>query len=822
MTLENKQSRISLDPAGVPEELRMLPRWICWRYEVRDGKETKVPISPKAGKLMDATQLANGHPFAEALQALEKDSSLAGIGFLLGEGITGIDLDDCIDEHGTLSAPAQGIVYEFASYTEYSPSGTGVKIFIRGNKSEGVTKCASTALPGMSKIEVYDKKRFFAVTGHRVENTPATVNDSQAALDRLCAGLWSGANPKPQTAASVDKHAAGFVGSDDELIRIAMSAKNGAKFNALWNADTSGHGNDDSVADLALCSMLAFWTGNDSARIDLLFRRSGLYRQKWERDDYRNRTIAKAIESCREAYQGVSRDGSRQHVDLRAPTRSPVDGIGSIDPVTGRFILSPKQTLPTAMAFVEGNYSQHGQRSLVFHAGEFLHWRCNRYVPIEANAIRHQLYAWLHEALRVGQNGVLVPFDANSRTVDSAVDAVRAHVHLDGVTTVPSWLIHPSGLPKPTELVSCRSSNVHIPTRRVLPATPSLFTTCSLDFEFDPHAPEPTKWLSFLRDLWGEDHQSVELLQEWFGYSLTADTSQQKMLLIIGPKRCGKGTIARVLTGLLGKDNVASPTPAGLVNEFGLQSLIGKSVAIMGDAKFSCPNVGIAMERMLAISGEDAITINRKYLGAVTLRLPTRIVVLTNDIPEVPDASGAWLSRFLVLRLTETFLGRENLGLTEELLEELPGILLWAMEGFDRLKGRGRFVPAASSSQITHEMEVRSSPILSFVAQCCDVGAGARVEVEPLYGRYLRWLTETGSEQKPSRQQFGKDLLAAVPTVNRRRGTAASFYDGIDLKSDDATTTSAEVPSRTVATVAFVSHQKKETKEGGEERAGEK
>lgn len=307
MTLENKQPHVGFDPAGVPEELRMLPRWICWRYEVRDGKETKVPISPKTSKLTDATKLANGHPLAEALQALEKDSSLAGIGFLLGDGIAGIDLDDCIDEHGTLSAPAESIVDEFASYTEYSPSGTGVKIFIRGKKPAGVTGCTTPGEPGLSKIEVYDQKRYFAVTGHRIEDSPATVNDLQAALVGLCARLWPEKELSKATAASSrSSPAQGFQGSDNELIQCAIAAKHGEVFRDLWNGDTTKYNGDESVADLALCGKLAFWTGKDRERMDRLFRTSGLFRPKWDahrgEKTYGQMTIGVAIESCREVY----------------------------------------------------------------------------------------------------------------------------------------------------------------------------------------------------------------------------------------------------------------------------------------------------------------------------------------------------------------------------------------------------------------------------------------------------------------------------------------------------------------------------------------
>ena len=142
------------------------------------------------------------------------------------------------------------------------------------------------------------------------------------------------------------------------------------------------------------------------------------------------------------------------------------------------------------------------------------------------------------------------------------------------------------------------------------------------DFDLDLNAPRPEAWYRFLESLWPDDKQSVATLQEMFGYLLTLDTRQQKIFLLVGPKRSGKGTIARVLTGIVGKGNVAAPTLAGMATNFGLWSLIGKSVAIISDARLSGRADQVAVvERLLSISGEDAITIDRKNLQPLTCRV---------------------------------------------------------------------------------------------------------------------------------------------------------------------------------------------------------
>jgi putative DNA primase/helicase len=308
------------------------------------------------------------------------------------------------------------------------------------------------------------------------------------------------------------------------------------------------------------------------------------------------------------------------------------------------------------------------------------------------------------------------------------------------------------------------------------------FNVNGLDFDPVPNVAPPMEWLGFLHQLFEDDIQSQELLQEWFGYSLTPDTCQQKMLLMVGPRRSGKGTIARVLTQLVGQGNVCGPTTSSLAGPFGLQPLIGKSLAIVSDARFSGENISTVVERLLCISGEDAVTIDRKYLGSVTMKLFVRFMFLSNELPRLGDASGALAGRFLILRLTKSFYGQEDHGLTERLLAELPGILNWAIEGWRRLRERGHFVLPQSVEDAVQDLEDLASPVGAFVRERCIVEPGRRVQLDDLYAAWKTWCTEDGRNIVSNRQSFGRDLAAAVPGIaSRRNRSTGRFYDGIGL-----------------------------------------
>lgn len=459
--------------------------------------------------------------------------------------------------------------------------------------------------------------------------------------------------------------------------------------------------------------------------------------------------------------------------------------LGTRDPATGKLVLSPKRTLPTAQAYIAEFHEHPEGRTLHSYAGLLLDWRNNRYAEIEDEAIKQRLQSWLHQSLkpvcdRETEEIKLVPFDSNPTTVKAGVDSIRSFAHLPVTTASPSWLCDSKTKPLATEILPCRSTLLHLPTMTHLPATPALFTTNALDFDPDPNAPEPMLWHQFLHQLFDGDLEALELLQDWFGYCLTGDTSQQKMLLLVGPKRSGKGTIGRVLKELVGGGNACGPTTSSLAGPFGLQPLIGKTLAIVSDARFTGENIPTVVERLLCISGEDPLTVDRKFLGSVTMKLPTRFMFMTNELPKMNDASGALAGRFVILRLIHSFYGKEDPDLTHKLLAELPGILNWSIEGWKRLRERKRFIQPQSVEDVVRDLENLASPVGAFVREECVVGAGRRTSVDELYGAWKRWCESEGRNIVPSKSTFGRDLSAAVPGVVCRRGTGnARFYEGI-------------------------------------------
>ena len=255
----------------LPSELFEYKQWVLWRKVEVNGRITKVPISPWSGKAAACDKPQTWSTYRHVRYALRR-FPCDGIGFVFtgADPFCGIDLDHCRQVNGTIAPEARDIIRRFGSYTELSPSGTGAHVLIKA-KLHGKGRRSE-------RIEIYNSGRYFTMTGKHLSNTPFAIHDRQQALEGVIAELF----PPEVSLPSAALGNSGSV-SDEDLIERAKNARNGDRFRRLWAGDASDYDNEHSRADLALCRTLAFWCGGDCERIDRLFRRSGLMREKWDR-----------------------------------------------------------------------------------------------------------------------------------------------------------------------------------------------------------------------------------------------------------------------------------------------------------------------------------------------------------------------------------------------------------------------------------------------------------------------------------------------------------------------------------------------------------
>ena len=243
-------------------------------------------------------------------------------------------------------------------------------------------------------------------------------------------------------------------------------------------------------------------------------------------------------------------------------------------------VLDPKDPRASARAFLKERHTTDAQQTLYYHQCEFFSYNGCCYPPTDSKTVRAELWAFLDEGVTTDRK----PFQPTTSKVNNVVDALEGLANLPASVKPPTWLKGP-GEPA-REIVACANGLYHLPSGKLLPPTPSFYSHNSLNFDYDETAAPPVLWLEFLNEIWPDDQESVDTLQQAFGYCLTPDTSQQKILMLVGPKRSGKGTIGRVLRSVVGPDNVCAPTLASLSTNFGLAPLIGRTLAIVADARF--------------------------------------------------------------------------------------------------------------------------------------------------------------------------------------------------------------------------------------------
>ena len=806
---------------GIPAELKGLDQWVLWDYVLKGNDWTKPPYRAKNN------EPSTWDKYAAVISRYKGNGGFAGVGFVFSpdDPYCGIDLDECIDpQTDRPSDQAAAIISRLASYCEKSPSGRGVKLIVRARKPDGRCKFAFNA-PGLKQVEVYDRLRYFTITGRRLEGTPAGVEDRQGVLDRLfaCGFRADDGEEPPETTAALDELERQLKsGTFHGVATDEMSAERRAVlYLEKCPGAISGRGGHNTTFRIARVVVWELDLGAERGFQLLWTHYNPTCDPPWSERELRHK--------CEDA------DASNGYRKPRGCLlNADRGGRGKASEPEGRGVgkTPPAGPPPTAEQLdeVQVNAEPDDPHDLASHflgltdlwgrprpdAGvpllrrwqeEWVEWRNGAYrVVIEKDvrarvnrSIKEQfdcLYrvAWLNATPKERKKLLVLP--VRSKLETDVLHAMAGLTLLPDTVEPPAWINREPPFPADEMLVT-RNCLLRLPTfvngnpaDAVLPPTPDFFSFNALDFEFDWNPPEPAGWLDFLRRLWPDDPQSVTALQEWFGYCLTPDTSQHKILLLVGPTRSGKGVIMTILRSLVGKTNTAGPTLASLGTQFGLWPLMGKTLAVIGDARLSGKTDRSPItERLLTISGEDAITIDRKNMRPVTMRLPLRFAIVSNELPSLPDASGALAKRFFVLQTKQSWYGKENRRLTGQLLGELPGILLWAVKGWQDLRERGHFVQPNSTLDLVSDMEDSGSTVRVFARECCRTNPDASVGRQDLYRVWKCWCEERGYHPGTD-SSFGRNLHAAFPSIQSGRprtgGSRGRHYLGIALGADEA------------------------------------
>jgi putative DNA primase/helicase len=449
----------------------------------------------------------------------------------------------------------------------------------------------------------------------------------------------------------------------------------------------------------------------------------------------------------------------------------------TLDPeVADRLWPSPNAPLDVAHQFLDRFYAREGECLLRFWRDDFYVWGGARWSVVDAADLDAQVTAALADAeyFSAAKVPILLAWHP---------DKSKTAKVLHSLSRSPR-VFRDSSLEPDTGAVDFANGVLDLGSRALKPATPARFNVTSLPFRFDPDAGSPTRWLAFLDEVL-MDEESIALLQEWFGYVISADTRLQRFLFMLGPSRSGKGTIVRTLEALLGPENVAAPTSGEIATRFGLSPIIGKSLAVVQDASFSGRDGRMVVERLKTLTGKDSTQIDRKNRDAWFGRPSARWMIVSNEMLSLIDSSGALMRRMAgpIETARELSDAEINEDLDDELAVEMGAILLWALDGLERLASqRWKFTSPQLARNIRREMVEMMSPIKAFARECfVATGEGYFTDSMTVYGAYRLWCAAGGRDPMPP-TVFGKDMKSGLKLDRKRRRISGGPVWGYEVE----------------------------------------
>ncbi|MCI8855688.1 MAG: nucleoside triphosphatase [Clostridiaceae bacterium] len=759
-----------------PAELKSLPQWV-----VRRGK---VPINPRMGDGAKAGQPNTWATFEEAVQA---SASYDGIGFEFhNNGVVGVDLDRVIDpETGIADPAALEAVERLNSYTEYSPSGTGLHIYVRG-------KIPVNGRKGGAR-EMYQAKRYFTVTGKPFGDVRPLADRSKEIVELFAEWFPDKSAPMPQKSTS----SAPIDLSDAELITKIKRSKNGALFSALWDDwETSGY-KSHSEADIALCNILAFWTGNDADRMDRLFRSSSLMRQKWDRrqsgSTYGAITIQNAISSTQQTY------------DPQALFKRKAAGItiGSASGPVKLADLHPEKNDRYGWSDIgNGNLFADWYKDIARYVPERKKWYVytgKRWEPDTGNLHAMELCKKLADQLAI--YALSLPEGALRDAYRKFVEKWQARKNRETILKDAASVRHVSleVFDKEPYMFNCENGTLNLRTKDFHAHTPADMLSMISGVVYDPAA-KSELWERVVNDCMQGDADKAVFLQKAMGYGLTGDTSEECFFLLYGAtSRNGKGTVTDVYMKLQGDygrtakpDTIAQKQTAnGSGPSDDIARLAGARVVNISE-----PDKKMVLSAALVktLTGNDKITARFLHENSFEFYPQFKFFINTNYLPKVTDTTLFSSGRVKVIPFERHFSESEqDKGLKKELAksQHLSGILNWCLEGLRLMQETG-FAPPAAVLSATADYQRDSDKIARFIDDMMELNMIGEIRTEDAYHEYQSWCLRNGQapDGMPTfKQSMGAYSESIVIKRTRPRGAGRNaspcwFICGVSWKTN--------------------------------------
>ena len=751
---------------NLPKELKENALFCLWKYEMRNGRKTKVPYQTN-GKRADSSNKAC---FSDFDTVANLTQSYDGIGMGMFQPFVAVDIDHCVDG-GKLSDMATDIVETLNSYTEYSPSESGVRIVAKADtlSYDKVKYYINNQKIGLEVYVAGMTNKFVTLTGNTICEAPIAerTNEIMAILDKYM--------QKPVVALNPKKIVGSYL-SDESIIEKSAKSKQGEKFSALWNGEFE---TSHSEADQALCAVLAFWCGGDTEQMDRLFRKSKLYREKWERNDYREMTLQKALMQTKEFYKPVKSNANTDFNDelQRLIELNPADttkypwtdiGAGKLFADFYKAVLRYVPERRTWFDYQAGTWSADigGLKAMR---------RCME--------LANLLHLYALEIKDEHQRKSYMDYSKRWQTHGYRVNVLKdAQVH------------HPiSFLEFDTDpyIFNCSNGTLHLDTGKFTEHISSDLLTKKSSVAYEPSA-HSKRWNNFISEIMSNDQERALFLQKVFGYALSGDTHHE-CILYGATTRNGKGTLCESVLKVFGSYGCTSRPETIAQKNSTNSSQPSEDVARLAGIRFvniAEPGKSLVLNAALVknMTGND--TINARFLheNSFDFAPQFKLYINTNYLPVVNDMTVFTSGRVIIIPFERHFdESEQDKGLKHEFMkpEVQSAILNWLLVGYKQLQLHGLKMPQ-SVINATDQYEHDSNKTLLFIEDCLEEGTDYEERTSEVYNRYKSWCIENG-QYAESMKNF-KQSLSAVVEVKRKRpksgGEKTTMVIGYRLISD--------------------------------------
>ena len=741
----------------ITKYLKENAKFCNWKYETHDGRLTKVPYNPHTN---NKASVNNANTFTDFNSVINALDNYDGIGIRVDGKIIAIDLDHCI-ENEKLCSWSEEIVSHFQdTYIEISPSGKGLRIILLAPDNYSYDK--ENYYIKKNNVEVYvagATNRFVTITGNAIQK--ADVVEKMDGFQWLI-DTYMKRESKKET--NIFQTRESYL-TDESVIQKVMSSKQVDKFNKLWNGNISDYPSH-SESDLALISILAFYCNGNKEQIDRLYRKSSLFRAKW--DEYRGTktygeiTIDTALNEMKEFYSPIIKTSPMEDFD------DDFEKLSSLNPIdVSKY---PWTDIGAGMLFAD------------FYQNEL------RYVPERKSWFHYEDGIWTQDigglkAMKFCMNlanllhmYALKIEDEHKRKIYMDYSKKwQSHNYRVNILK-DAQVYHPisiSEFDNDPYIFNCKNGTLDVRKRTCLEHNSSDKLTKISGVIFNPKA-HSDRWDNFILEIMSEDKEKAKFLQKIFGYGLTGDTRHECMTILYGAStRNGKGTLCESVLKVLGSYGCTA-RPETLAQKSNTNSSQpSEDIARLAGVRFvniSEPGKGLVLNaaQVKSMTGND--TLNARFLheNSFDFKPLFKLYINTNYLPTVNDMTIFTSGRIIIIPFERHFNESEqDKSLKKEFAKDevQSAILNWLLDGYELLQKEGLTIPQ-SVKDATAQYQHNSDKLQLFMDECMEQG-NYEEKTSSIYLCYRNWCVENGHYAENMRN-FKQSLETIVPVVRKR------------------------------------------------------